>query len=172
MAATQIFLSLLLASLTLSGWAAASEEEENTAGQDIDLGQMFQMGLAMGKQYLGEAGVEKLKKGDFSELIELGEKFLGEGGVNTLVSAAAKEFLNVEDKDWQTGADSDEDKVRLDFSQSQFLQLKIFFSRREETVMRNCQTNCNNISTNNIGNYIYRDSSKITDILLLTNQVR
>ena len=119
MAATQIFLSLLLATLTLSGWVAADEKEENTAGTaDIDLGQMFQMGLAMGKQYLGEAGVEKLKKGDFSDLIELGEKFLGEGGVNSLVSEAAKEFLNVEDKDWlKTGADSDsEDKVRLDMS--------------------------------------------------------
>merc|ERR1719266_1185345 len=109
MAAAQIFLSLLLATLTFPAWAAS---QEDNSGQDIDLGQMLQMGLAMGKQYLGEAGVEKLKKGDFSELIELGEKFLGEGGVNTLVSAAAKEFLNVEDKDWQTGADSDEDKER------------------------------------------------------------
>ena len=116
MAATQIFLSLLLATLTLPGWAAADEEENTAGAADIDLGQMLQMGLAMGKQYLGEAGVEKLKKGDFSELIDLGEKFLGEGGVNSLVSAAAKEFLNVEDKDWlKTGEDSGEDKVRLDF---------------------------------------------------------
>merc|ERR1711874_215144 len=99
--------------LSPPGWAA-TDEEENTAGAaDIDLGQMLQMGLAMGKQYLGEAGMEKLKKGDFSELIDLGEKFLGEGGVNSLVSAAAKEFLNVEDKDWlKTGADSGEDKER------------------------------------------------------------
>merc|ERR1712037_530870 len=114
MAATQIFLSLLLllATLTFSP-VAAEDNDENSSGQDIDLGQMFQMGLAMGKQYLGEAGVEKLKKGDFSEVIELGEKFLGEGGVNSLVSAAAKEFLNVEDKDWlKTGADSGEDKEK------------------------------------------------------------
>merc|ERR1719389_627432 len=97
MAAAQILLSLLLASLSLPGWVAS---QEDNSGQDIDLGQMLQMGLAMGKQYLGEAGVEKLKKGDFSELIQLGEKFLGEGGVNSLVSAAAKEFLNVEEKDW------------------------------------------------------------------------
>merc|ERR1711874_640378 len=111
MAARRIFLSLLLATLALPGWATS--EDEANAGQDIDLGQMLQMGLAMGKQYLGEAGVEKPKKGDFSELIDLGEKFLGEGGVNSLVSAAAKEFLNVEDKDWlKTGADSGEDKER------------------------------------------------------------
>ena len=110
MAAAQIILSLLLASLSLPGWAASQEDNSE---QDIDLGQMLQMGLAMGKQYLGEAGVEKLEKGDFSELIELGEKFLGEGGVNSLVSAAAKEFLNVEDKDWlKTGADSGAEKVR------------------------------------------------------------
>ena len=115
MAAVQIFLSLLLITLTRPGGAVA-EEEQDSAGQDIDLGQMIQMGLAMGKQYLGEAGVEKLKKGDFSELMDLGEKFLGEGGVNSLVAAAAKEFLNVEDKDWlKTGEESGENKVRLDF---------------------------------------------------------
>ena len=116
MAATQIFLSLLLLLATLTLPAGATKDnDENSSGQDIDLGQMFQMGLAMGKQYLGEAGVEKLKKGDFSELMELGEKFLGEGGVNSLVAAAAKEFLNVEDKDWQTtGSDPGKDKVILD----------------------------------------------------------
>ena len=111
MAATQILLSLLLASLTSPSWATSQDGE--TAGEDIDLGQMLQLGLSLGKQYLGEAGMEKLKKGDFSELMELGEKFLGEGGVNSLVSAAAKEFLNVEDKDWlKTGADSGAEKVR------------------------------------------------------------
>merc|ERR1739848_15335 len=102
----------LLATLTFPA-QATKDNDENSSGQDIDLGQMLQMGLAMGKQYLGEAGVEKLKKGDFSELIDLGEKFLGEGGVNSLVSAAAKEFLNVEDKDWlKTGADSGSEKER------------------------------------------------------------
>ena len=121
MAAVQIILSLLLATLSFPAWAAS---QEDTSSEDIDLGQMLQMGLAMGKQYLGEAGVEKLKKGDFSELIQLGEKFLGEGGVNSLVSAAAKEFLNVEDKDWQTN--SDEDKVRLD--NFHLLQLRILFA--------------------------------------------
>ena len=111
MAATQILLSLLLASLTSPSWATSQDGE--TAGQDIDLGQMLQLGLSLGKQYLGEAGMEKLKKGDFSELMDLGEKFLGEGGVNSLVSAAAKEFLNVEEKDWlKTGADSGAEKVR------------------------------------------------------------
>ena len=146
MAATQISLSLLLilATLTLPAWAT-SEEDENSSGQDIDLGAMFQMGLAMGKQYLGEAGMEKLKKGDFSEVIELGEKFLGEGGVNSLVSAAAKEFLNVEDKDWlKTGAESGEDKVILDSGLQSVSATQDFISRREKTVMRNFPTNCNN----------------------------
>merc|ERR1712168_1660696 len=70
-----------------------------TDDQEIDLTQMLQMGLNMGKQYLGEEGVDKLKKGDFSQLVELGEKFLGDGAVNDILSAAAKEFLKTEDQD-------------------------------------------------------------------------
>ena len=78
--------------------------------QEIDLGQMLQMGLNMGKQYLGEEGMDKLKKGDFSQLVELGEKFLGEGAVNDILTAAAKEFIKTED---QPDIDKQEEEVRF-----------------------------------------------------------
>ena len=78
--------------------------------QEIDLGQMLQMGLNMGKQYLGEEGMDKLKKGDFSQLVELGEKFLGEGAVNDILTAAAKEFIKTED---QPVTEQQEEEVRF-----------------------------------------------------------
>ena len=84
--------SRLLLPLLLLSLVSVRCEEEDT--QELDLSQMLQMGLSLGKQYLGQDGVDRLKKGDFSQLLQLGEKFLGEGTVNDLISAAAKEFLD------------------------------------------------------------------------------
>ena len=88
--------SRLLLPLLLLSLVSVRCEEEDT--QELDLSQMLQMGLSLGKQYLGQDGVDRLKKGDFSQLLQLGEKFLGEGTVNDLISAAAKEFLDDQEK--------------------------------------------------------------------------
>eukprot|EP00091_Calanus_sinicus_P024189 TRINITY_DN8536_c0_g1_i2.p1 TRINITY_DN8536_c0_g1~~TRINITY_DN8536_c0_g1_i2.p1 ORF type:complete len:167 (-),score=66.18 TRINITY_DN8536_c0_g1_i2:58-558(-) len=64
----------------------AKEEKEGKEGKDIDWAEMLQMGMAIGKSILGEETVEKLKKGDLSELIKVGTKVLGEDTV--------KDFMN------------------------------------------------------------------------------
>ena len=65
------------------------EEElakEEKGGKEMDWAEMLQMGMAIGKSLLGEETVEKLKKGDLSELIKVGTKVLGEDTV--------KDFMN------------------------------------------------------------------------------
>ena len=49
----------------------------------------------MGKAYLGDEGMEKVKKGDFSQILQLGEQFLGEQGMNDLLSAAADTLVQM-----------------------------------------------------------------------------
>merc|ERR1719147_317289 len=49
--------------------------------------------MALGKGLLGEEAVEKLKRGDLSELIKIGEKVLGEETVKTFSILQLKEHL-------------------------------------------------------------------------------
>ena len=58
--------------------------------QEVDWAQMFQMGMALGKSILGEEAVEKIKKGDLSELIKVGEKVLGENTVKDFLNSATE----------------------------------------------------------------------------------
>ena len=74
------FLALTL--LLNLGMVRGEKEEE----KEIDWNEMLQMGLALGKSILGEEAVDKLKKGDLSELVKVGEKVLGE--------EAVKDFIN------------------------------------------------------------------------------
>merc|ERR1711915_1167853 len=65
-----------------------SDEEKQE--MDIDLSQMIQMGMAIGKSILGEEAVEKLKKGDISEIIKMGEKVLGEDNVKNFMTSVTE----------------------------------------------------------------------------------
>merc|ERR1719228_2725539 len=59
--------------------------------------------MALGKGLLGEEAVEKLKRGDLSELIKIGEKVLGEDTVKDFLNSATEGAFNTkedgEDKD-------------------------------------------------------------------------
>merc|ERR1711872_532994 len=46
--------------------------------------------MALGKGLLGEEAVEKLKRGDLSELIKIGEKVLGEETVKDFLNSATE----------------------------------------------------------------------------------
>merc|ERR1712212_56917 len=46
--------------------------------------------MALGKSILGEEAVEKIKKGDLSELIKVGEKVLGENVVKDFLNSATE----------------------------------------------------------------------------------
>merc|ERR1712215_323626 len=84
-----------------------SEEEKQE--MDIDLSQMIQMGMAIGKSILGEEAVEKLKKGDISEIIKMGEKVLGEDNVknflNSVTEGAFSQPQDAEDTEDPEGED-------------------------------------------------------------------
>ena len=66
--------------------------------KEMDLSQMIQMGITLGKTFLGEKAVEELQRGEFSELIKIGEKVFGKDRVkdiiNTITDAAATEDDN------------------------------------------------------------------------------
>jgi len=47
-----------------------TETKEGNDEQEMDWTQMFQMGMALGKSVLGEEAIEKIKKGDLSEVIK------------------------------------------------------------------------------------------------------
>ena len=98
------FILLLVALQVLK---VTSEEEKQE--MDIDLSQMIQMGMAIGKSILGEEAVEKLKKGDLSEIIKMGEKVLGEDNVknfmNSVTEGAFSQQQNAEDTEDPAGED-------------------------------------------------------------------
>jgi len=47
-----------------------TETNEGKDEQEVDWAQMFQMGMDLGKSVLGEEAIEKIKKGDLSEVIK------------------------------------------------------------------------------------------------------
>merc|ERR1740124_1815325 len=72
----------------------------------MDWAQMFQMGMALGKSILGEEAVEKIKKGDLSELIKVGEKVLGEDTVKDFLNSATQGDGEKEGNNTPTGGDT------------------------------------------------------------------
>ena len=46
------------------------DKNEGNDEQEMDWAQMFQMGMALGKSVLGDEAIEKIKKGDLSEVIK------------------------------------------------------------------------------------------------------
>merc|ERR1712215_474642 len=98
-----------------------SDEEKQEV--DIDLSQMIQMGMAIGKSILGEEAVEKLKKGDISEIIKMGEKVLGEDDVknfmNSVTEGAFSQQQDAEDTEDPKGEDriiNEEENISSDIS--------------------------------------------------------
>merc|ERR1719228_3000150 len=65
--------------------------------------------MALGKGLLGEEAVEKLKRGDLSELIKIGEKVLGEETVKDFLNSATEGAFNTKE-DGEDEKDDFEDK--------------------------------------------------------------
>lgn len=53
--------------------------------------------MQLGQNFLGDEGMEKIKKGDFSQVMKLGEQFLGKDTVNELLNAAADQFVQLKE---------------------------------------------------------------------------
>ena len=67
----------------------------------------------MGKTFLGDEGIEKMKKGDFTQLYKLGEQFLGEQGMNDLVNAATDTLVQFKpDKEKQEASKEEEPSIK------------------------------------------------------------
>merc|ERR1712106_1221013 len=107
-----IFLVLVLLAVSLRGEDEVMEDEEvigeneKNDEHEMDWGQMFQMGMALGKSILGEEAVEKIKKGDLSELIKVGEKVLGEDMVKDFLNSATQGDGEKEGNNTSTGGDT------------------------------------------------------------------
>ena len=70
----------------------------------------FIKGMQFGKQFLGEEGMDKIKKGDFSQVMDLGKQFLGEETVNEILHAAADTIVQMKEKD-KTEDEAPKEKV-------------------------------------------------------------
>merc|ERR1712025_943934 len=90
--------------------------EQNEGGKEIDWSQMLQMGMALGKGLLGEEAVEKLKRGDLSELIKIGEKVLGEETVKDFLNSATEgAFAPKEDEEQEDDNDENGEEMSSGF---------------------------------------------------------
>merc|ERR1712117_132875 len=70
--------------------------------------------MALGKGLLGEEAVEKLKRGDLSELIKIGEKVLGEETVKDFLNSAPKgAFAPKEDEEQKDDNTEDENAEEM-----------------------------------------------------------
>merc|ERR1711970_343694 len=112
-----VFLLLALHSVILRGEDEVMEDEEviweKEGTKEIDWSEMLQMGLALGKSILGEEAVEKLKRGDLSELIKVGEKVLGEDTVKDFLNSATEGAFDTKE-DGEDEKDDFEDKDILE----------------------------------------------------------
>merc|ERR1712055_268669 len=107
-----------LHSVTLRGEDEVMGDEEvmgekESTKEEIDWSQMLQMGLALGKSILGEEAVEKLKRGDLSELIKVGEKVLGEDTVKDFLNSTTEGAFDTKE-DGEDEKDDFEDKDILE----------------------------------------------------------
>jgi len=82
--------------LLFINYSAASKDDGKV---DIDLGEMLQMGMQLGKTFLGDEGIERVKKGDFSQVVKMGEQFLGEDTMKDFMTAAADQFFQMKDNE-------------------------------------------------------------------------
>merc|ERR1711982_16603 len=117
------FLLLAIHSITLRGEDEVMEDEEvigeKGGTKEIDWSEMLQMGLALGKSILGEEAVEKLKKGDLSELIKVGEKVLGEDTVKDFLNSATEgAFDTTEDAKEEKNNSDDNDILEDDLEEA------------------------------------------------------
>merc|ERR1712027_1124 len=70
--------------------------------------------MALGKGLLGEKAVEKLKRGDLSELIKIGEKVLGEETVKDFLNSATEgAFAPKEDEEQKDDNTEDENAEEM-----------------------------------------------------------
>ena len=53
--------------------------------------------MQLGKTFLGDEGMEKVKKGDLSEIMNLGKQFLGEETMNDIITGVADQFIQMKD---------------------------------------------------------------------------
>ena len=117
------FLLLAIHSITIRGEDEVMEDEEvigeKEGTKEIDWSEMLQMGLALGKSILGEEAVEKLKKGDLSELIKVGEKVLGEDTVKDFLNSATEgAFDTTEDAKEEKNNSDDNDILEDDLEEA------------------------------------------------------
>ena len=68
--------------------------------------------MQFGKQFLGDEGMDKIKKGDFSQIMDLGKQFLGEEAVNDLLHAAADTVVQMKEKE-KPGAEEEVSKDKV-----------------------------------------------------------
>merc|ERR1712098_564014 len=72
--------------------------------------------MALGKGLLGEEAVEKLKRGDLSELIKIGEKVLGEETVKDFLNSATEgAFAPKEDEEQEDDNDENGEEMSSGF---------------------------------------------------------
>merc|ERR1719158_2138341 len=75
--------------------------------------------MALGKGLLGEEAVEKLKRGDLSELIKIGEKVLGEETVKDFLNSATEgAFAPKEDDEQEDDNTEDENAEEMSLDTS------------------------------------------------------
>lgn len=79
---------LVIASIFCVRGEEGGEEGKGEDNQEMDWGQMLQMGMEFGKQILGEEVVEKLKQGDLSTLMEVSQKVMKQDMVKDFLKSA------------------------------------------------------------------------------------
>ena len=88
--------------------------------------------MQLGKTFLGDEGIERVKKGDFSQVVKMGEQFLGEDTMKDFMTAAADQFFQMKDNEdvmeiINGAADQILDKVQnLAKNKDKTKQVKIF----------------------------------------------
>merc|ERR1712142_23897 len=79
--------------------------------------------MALGKGLLGEEAVEKLKRGDLSELIKIGEKELGEETVKDFLNSATEgAFAPKEDEEQEDDNDENGEEMSSGFVDEEMTQ--------------------------------------------------
>merc|ERR1712050_587164 len=79
--------------------------------------------MALGKGLLGEEAVEKLKRGDLSELIKIGEKVLGEETVKDFLNSATEgAFAPKEDEEQEDDNAENKDLFNEDENDEEMTQ--------------------------------------------------
>ena len=70
--------------------------------------------MQLGKTFLGDEGMEKVKKGDLSEIMSLGKQFLGEETMNDIITGVADQFIQMKDLKIKTGGKKEKEDEKKD----------------------------------------------------------